>query len=231
MMRTCQGPRNPARAKATKDKGKAMHPNPVFHTQEAAHNLAYARERAFGVLAVNGPDGPLLSHVPFLLDEDGKTLWLHLMRSNPIARALKASIAARIAVSGPDSYVSPDWYGVADQVPTWNYVAVHLTGTLELRPQEELHAVLDRQSALFEERLLPKAPWTTDKMSEGVMERMMRAIVPCCMTVEAVDGTWKVNQNKPDDVRRHAADHVDAYGQGVDVKTLSALMRGVDGRK
>ena len=156
-----------------------MHPNPAFHTKEAEANFAFARERAFGVLAVNGPDGPHLSHIPFLLDEDGKTVWLHLVRSNPIARALSEPLSAKIAVSGADSYISPDWYGVADQVPTWNYVAVHLTGTLERRPQDELHALLDRQSKLFEDRLLPKPPWKTEKMSAGVMDKMMRAIVPC----------------------------------------------------
>ena len=59
-------------------------------------------------------------------------------------------------MSGPDSYISPDWYEVPDQVPTWNYVAVHLTGTLELRPQEELLDLLDRQSALFEARVRPE---------------------------------------------------------------------------
>ena len=108
-----------------------MHPNPIFHTESAERNLAFARARAFGVLAVNGADGPMMAHVPFLIDEDGAQLHLHLVRSNPIARALKAPMQARSAVSGADGYISPDWYGVPDQVPTWNYVAVHLTGVLE----------------------------------------------------------------------------------------------------
>ncbi|MGZ2259623.1 FMN-binding negative transcriptional regulator [Roseobacter sp. A03A-229] len=207
-----------------------MHPNPVFHTHSKDQNLAFARERAFGVLAVSGAEAPWLSHVPFLIADDGQSLDLHLLRSNPIARALKdAPRPARLAISGPDSYVSPDWYGVVDQVPTWNYVAVHLAGTLELRPQEELHDLLDRQSALFEDRLLPKEPWLTSKMSEGVMERMMRAIVPCRMTVSTVDGTWKLNQNKPDAVRQEAADHVEAVGQGMELPVLAALMRGANG--
>ena len=207
-----------------------MHPNPVFHTQTEQINLAYARDRAFGLLAVNGSDGPLLSHVPFLLDEDGQTIWLHLVRSNPIARALKQPQGCKIAVQGPDSYVSPDWYGVEDQVPTWNYIAVHVTGVLELRPQEELHGILDRQSKHFEDQLLPKKPWTTDKMSDGVMERMMRSIVPCRMQVTGVDGTWKLNQNKPDDVRLRAADHVERNGLGEALERLAALMRDTDGQ-
>lgn len=204
-----------------------MHPNPAFHTQEVQANLDFARARAFGVLAVaSGEAAPMLSHVPFLLDDDGALVHLHLVRSNPIARALrKGTLNARIAVSGPDSYVSPDWYGVDDQVPTWNYIAVHLTGEIELRPQEDLHALLDRQSAHFEFQLAPKTPWTTAKMSDGVMESMTRQIVPCAMRVTGVDGTWKMNQNKPDDVRLRAAEQIDEAGMGAEVATLAGMMR------
>lgn len=202
-----------------------MHPNPAFHTHSKDSNLAFARQRAFGILSVNGDPAPLMSHVPYLLDDDGETLWLHLVRSNPIVRALRQPKPAKLAVSGPDSYVSPDWYGVPDQVPTWNYIAVHLTGMLELCPEEELHGILDRESKLFEDRLLPKPPWTTSKMSDGVMERMMRAIVPCRMHISDVDGTWKLNQNKADDVRLRAAERIEADGLGTGLSEMAGYMR------
>ena len=201
-----------------------MHPNPAFRKEPKDQNADFARERGFGVLMVSQEGAPLASHVPFLLNAAADMAELHLVRSNPICKA--APCAAKIAVIGPDSYISPDWYGAEDQVPTWNYVAVHLTGRLEAMPQGDMHDLLDRQSAHFEERLSPKAPWTTGKMSEGVMEKMMRAILPFRFHVEAIDGTWKLNQNKPDEVRLRAADHVNAYGQGQDYKMLAALMRG-----
>lgn len=203
-----------------------MHPNPIFHDADAARNLDYARERGFGMLATNADDGPLLSHLPFLLNETGDVLELHLVRSNPITRALREPLKVKIAVSGPDTYVSPDWYGVQDQVPTWNYVAVHLTGILERRPQEELLDLLDRQSAFYEDRLLPKPPWKTAKMTEDVLNKMMHQIVPCRMQVTDVDGTWKLSQNKPDAVRISAADHVAGYGFGSEADVIAALMRG-----
>ncbi|MEL7165424.1 MAG: FMN-binding negative transcriptional regulator [Pseudomonadota bacterium] len=203
-----------------------MHPNPVFHTETAQRNLDYARDRAFGVLAVATDGGPLLAHVPFLLSDDGAIAELHLVRSNPIVRALKTPRAAKIAVSGPDGYISPDWYGVSDQVPTWNYIAVHLTGTLHLRPHAEMRDMLDRQSAHFENQLVPKPPWKTDKMTPEVLARMMRQIVPCRFEVAEVDGTWKLNQNKEDAVRLAAANHVEAFGIGTELVLLSTLMRG-----
>ena len=204
-----------------------MHPNPVFHDADDARNLAFARERGFGVLAAPGANAPMLSHIPFLLSKDGAVADLHLVRSNPIARALKEPMTVTLAVSGADTYVSPDWYEIADQVPTWNYVAVHLTGVLERRPQEELLALLDRQSAFYEERLLPKPPWKTTKMTLDALEKMMRMIVPCRIKVTGVDGTWKLGQNKPDAVRDAAAGQIEAYGFGSEAHVIGALMRGV----
>ena len=63
-------------------------------------------------------------------------------------------------------------------------------------------------------------------MDAAALDRMMRQIVPCRMTVTGVDGTWKLSQNKPDDVRLRAADGVEAFGVGSDLAVLAALMRG-----
>ena len=205
---------------------RPMHPNPAFRTEATVKNIAFAQEQGFGVLAVTMSDAPLISHIPFLLSEDGSLAEFHLVRSNPIARALKSPLKARLAVQGAHSYVSPDWYEVDDQVPTWNYIAVHLKGDVELQPTDRLRDLLDRQSAWYEHKLLPKTPWTTGKMTPDVLDRMMRQIVPCQMRIDAIDGTWKLGQNKPDDVRKRAADHMEAYGFGSEARVLSALMRG-----
>ncbi len=205
-----------------------MHPNPAFRAEDRARHIAFVRNRAFGILALSTDSVPLLSHVPFLLDEEGLVAELHLVRSNPIIRALKQPQPARIAVSGPDGYVSPDWYGIDDQVPTWNYVAVHLTGVLEMLPRDRLPDLLDRQSAYYEARLLPKPPWVTGKMSTGALQRMMRMIVPCRMRVDDIQGTWKLNQNKPESVRLSAAEKIAPDGFGSELDTLQAMMRAVD---
>jgi len=114
-----------------------MHPNPAFRKTPAERNLAFARARGFGALILNGPEGPLCAHVPFLMSDSGLEIDLHLARSNPIARS-PLPAQALLAVQGEDAYISPDWYGLADQVPTWNYVAVHLRVTLSPLPQKAL---------------------------------------------------------------------------------------------
>ena len=205
-----------------------MHPNPAFRAEEPARHLDFAKQRGFGVLTLNGESGPLAAHVPFLLSEETGSIELHLVRSNPILRLLDKPRPAVMIVSGPDTYVSPDWYAVADQVPTWNYVAVHLRGDLRRLPDAELEGMLARQSTEFEDRLRPKPPWTMDKINAATRARMMRMIVPCKMAVATVDGTWKLGQNKPDDVRRCAAGHVAEGGIGQETAQLAALMRDAD---
>jgi len=200
-----------------------MHPNPTFRTDEAALTLDFARSRGIGTLAV---DGPLLAHIPFLLSEAGDLAEFHLVRSNPIARALTAGpMPARIAVTGPHGYISPDWYGAEDQVPTWNYVAVHLVGEVTLCPAEGLPDLLARQSAHFERMLAPKPEWTLDKMSPDALAKMLRMIVPCRMTVSAAEGTWKLGQNKPDAVRERAAAELGKSPIGDDTAALAGLMK------
>lgn len=202
-----------------------MHPNPSFRTAGRERNLAFVRERGFGILAVAVDDAPLISHVPFIVSADGGWVDLHLVRSNPIIPVPGSGAPARLAVSGPDGYVSPDWYGLADQVPTWNYVAVHLSGLLEQRPDGELADLLERQSAFFEARLHLKPPWSTAKMTPEVLARMMRMVVPCRLRVTEVDGTWKLAQNKPDAARLGAAEQMERGGIGAGTDQLAQLMR------
>lgn len=204
-----------------------MHPNPIYRQETAARNLAFAGARGFGMLTIAGPEGPLVSHVPFTLGDGFAEM--HLVRSNPIARALAAPVPAVLAVVGPDAYVSPDWYGMEDQVPTWNYVAVHLRGQLGLLPPEDLRGQLDRLAATFEGRIAGKKPWVADKMNPDALERLMRMIVPVRLEIASVDGTWKLGQNKPEPARKGAAHGMEAAGIGAEIADLAALMRAIEG--
>ena len=114
-----------------------MHPNPIFRNAEPEPALAFAKLRGFGTLSINDKYGPMAAHIPFIIADDGSKAMFHLVRSNPIARK-GGGAHALLAINGPDGYISPDWYGVEQQVPTWNYVAVHLRGVLNMLPPEAL---------------------------------------------------------------------------------------------
>ena len=203
-----------------------MHPNPVFRREPRESALELARERGFGVFTVAGPEGVLAAHAPFVLDDERRVL-AHLVRVNPLARHLGDGPArALLIVSGPDGYVSPDWYGEPQLVPTWNYVAVHLRGELRLLDDTALRPILERLSETFEARLAPKPPWKTDKVDGGLLARMMRQIVPIELSVDTVDSTFKLNQNRSDSARASAAAALAAGGTpGTETRALAARMR------
>jgi transcriptional regulator len=99
-------------------------------------------------------------------------------------------------VNGADAYVSPDWYVSPDQVPTWLYQSVHLTGTVRKLSDDELGPHLDALSAKFENWLAPKPPWLSSKMTAGRLDAMKKAIVGLVMSVDEVESSFKLNQHK-----------------------------------
>ncbi len=206
-----------------------MHPNPVFRQEPSARLLEFARERGFGVFTAAGPRGVLAAHVPFVMEREGVAA--HLVRANPLAQhLLEGPVAAQLIVSGPDGYISPDWYGAPGKLPTWNYVAVHIRGTLRRLEDQALPAHLDRLVQAFEGRLAPKAAWNTDRIDPPVLADLMRGIMPVELTVERVDGTFKLNQNRTAAERASAAAALEAAdAPGMEHRALAALMRQVGG--
>jgi transcriptional regulator len=181
-----------------------MHPNRKFQLQDREAMAAWVRELGFGVLFVPTPDGPRAVHVPVLLD--GDRLRFHVSRGNAVHSTLAAGTRALFVATGPHAYISPEWYGLEDRVPTWNYVAVELEGPVRPLDPEALVRVVDDLSAENEERLAPKPAWTRAKMSEGRFEGLLKAIAGFEMHVADWRGTAKVDQDKPQEVRSRIAD-------------------------
>jgi transcriptional regulator len=189
-----------------------MHPDPAFRWEDRVAMRALVSELSLGALFCATPDGPRVAHVPVVWNDDD-TLAFHVSRGNGIARHLDGATGLFV-VQGPDGYISPDWYGLgADQVPTWNYVAVELEGRITPTGHDALVEQVDRVTAEHEQRLTPKAPWTRDKMDPARFDAMTRGILGFTLTVQAWRGTLKLGQNKPDAARLAAADGVEAAGR------------------
>jgi transcriptional regulator len=174
-----------------------MYTPPPFKPDRAA-SLAFAEARGFGLVCAWDGAKPTASPLPFYLSyaADGTPrAAFHLARHNPLVK-LAGTSSWLLAVTGADAYVSADWYVSPDQVPTWLYQAVHLTGPVRQLSGDELAVQIDTLSAKFENRLLPKRPWTSAKMTAARLEAMKKAIVGLEMTVEEVEGSFKLNQHK-----------------------------------
>jgi transcriptional regulator len=172
----------------------------MFKPDRAA-SLAFAQARGFGTVCAWDGNKPIASPLPFYLtfaDDGTPRAAFHVARHNPLARLAGGTASWLLAVNGADAYVSPDWYVSPDQVPTWLYQVVHLTGTVRTLSDDELAEQIDTLSAKFENRLLPKKPWTSSKMSAGRLETLKKAIVGLVMTIEEIEGSFKLNQHKSD---------------------------------
>jgi len=172
----------------------------MFKPDRAA-SLAFAQTRGFGLVCAWDGKKPIASPLPFYLtfaDDGTPRAAFHVARHNPLAKLAGGTASWLLAVTGADAYVSPDWYVSPDQVPTWLYEVVHLTGTVRTLSDEELAEQIETLSAKFEDRLLPKKPWKSSKMTAGRLDALKKAIVGMVMTVEEVEGSFKLNQHKSD---------------------------------
>jgi len=168
---------------------------------ERTASLAFAQARGFGTVCAWDGGKPIASSLPFCLgygDDGTPQAAFHVARHNPLIGLADGKSRWLIAVTGADAYVSADWYVSPDQVPTWLYQAVHLTGTVRVVPEDELGPHLDALSAKFEGWLAPKPPWLVSKVTAGRLEGLKKAIVGLVMSVDEVEGSFKLNQHKSD---------------------------------
>ena len=166
-----------------------------LHRQIAASRLA--------TLVSHGPQGLTASHLPLLLEPgegESGTLYGHFARANPHCAELAAGGEALAIFQGPEAYVSPSWYpGKAAHgkaVPTWNYVAVHAYGPVELFDEpERLRRLLGRLSDRHEAGRAQ--PWSLDEAPRDYIDGLLRAIVGFALPIRRLEGKWKLSQNRP----------------------------------
>ena len=167
----------------------------TLHTLVRAHPLATWVVQHQGELLVN--------HIPLLLDaelgEHG-TLLGHVARANPVWQALASGATSVAVFTGPQAYVSPNWYPSKQThgkaVPTWNYTAVHAHGV----PQaiHDPARVLDIVTRLTQVHEASQAlPWQVSDAPADYIANLLKAIVAIEIPVQRWVGKWKVSQNRP----------------------------------
>jgi transcriptional regulator len=196
-----------------------MHPNASFHIADREEIAALVREIGFGIIVASTPSGPRPVNVPVLLA--GDRLRFHVSRRNAVREALLGGGKALFVLNGPHAYISPDWYGLDNRVPTWNYVSVELEGSVRTLSREEVIRFLDDLSATHEARLAPKPAWTRDKMAEGMFDGLLQSITGFEMEISAWRGTAKIDQGKSQEVRDRIAEALEARGE----LAMAALMK------
>ncbi|WP_332663527.1 FMN-binding negative transcriptional regulator [Aeromicrobium sp.] len=149
-----------------------------------------------------GADGtPLATLLPVLWSADGGTVIAHMARANTHWRQIGDGSRFLAIVAGPQAYISPSWYAAKAEhgrvVPTWNYSAVHLSGTVRVR--DDPAWVREAVTRLTDHHEQPREqPWAVTDAPETYIDKNLKAIVGLEMSVEHVEAKAKLSQNRSD---------------------------------
>lgn len=153
-------------------------------------------------LAMLATDGPAITHLPML--REGDTLIGHVAVGNGHWKQAADGTKAVAAFTGPDAYISPGFYASKAEhgrvVPTWNYIAVHVHGTIAWlhEPADKLHIVRTLTDR-FERRELK--PWSVNDAPPAYIEAMLRGIVGVRLAISGIESQFKLSQNQTEDDR------------------------------
>jgi transcriptional regulator len=155
---------------------------------------------AFSQVVTHGSDGFVTSSLPLLLDGPGpRRLRGHVARSNPQAKIGRAEVPVVVLFVGPHAHVSPSAYATKAEtgkvVPTWNYVEVHVHGTLHLTddPERTMAVVTDLTDVLEAARA---QPWQVTDAPDNHVDRSAQGILSLEVVVDRVEVKAKLSHNK-----------------------------------
>jgi transcriptional regulator len=193
-----------------------MHPARRFHVTDPAILRQRILEHPFAVISAVSDGQPIAAHAPIVPSGEGEALSLrfHLSVANAVTKALLAGSPALAVFTGPHAYVSPDWYGIDDQVPTWNYISVEAAGPVTRLDDGAMPQLIDDLSDHFEADLAPKPIWKTAKMTPARLEALYRGLVAFELRPDRLEGIAKLNQDKPASARAGVIDALDATESG-----------------
>jgi transcriptional regulator len=153
---------------------------------------------SFGIL-INQVDGkPWATHIPLELDKDsaGKDiLYGHIAKANPQWKYFDKGSEVLCVFNGPHSYVSSSWYK-EEEVPTWNYIAVHIYGKLKIQDERALMASLNKLVDKYEQQ--SENPVSLNNLSKNTL-RQVKGVVGFEIEINEILAAYKLSQGREQD--------------------------------
>ncbi|MDQ0430408.1 transcriptional regulator [Planomicrobium stackebrandtii] len=155
----------------------------------------FVQQNSFATLVTTKKGKPIATHLPLQLKKQGEDYFItgHMAYGNPQWRTFETSEEVLIMFQGPHAYISSSWYE-QENVPTWNYQAVHLYGTAQLMSEEELKQDLTNLMQKYESHRENPVLW--DTLSPSLLEKELKGIVGFKIPVREVQAAYKMSQNR-----------------------------------
>ncbi len=167
-----------------------------FVETDAAKLHEFIEGHSFAIVVTQSSAGSVASHLPILLDreagKEGKLIG-HMARANGQWKDADG-LEAMVIFHGPHAYISPRWYAAKNVVPTWNYVAVHVYGTLRI-VSDRAALVQTLRDTVDKYEGGSAQPWRIDEPDEPFLEGLLGPIVGFEIEITRMEGKWKLSQN------------------------------------
>jgi transcriptional regulator len=166
-----------------------------FRVRHHADAIAFMRANPFAILISSTADGPFATHVPLVIREAENSLILrgHVAKANPHWQHLEREPRCLTIFHGAHAYISPTNYVTHENVPTWNYGAMHAYGNARtFSAPDELLGILHELIPMFE----PSYGEQWASLSDSYRERMLGHIVGFEITVTSLEAKFKLSQNR-----------------------------------
>lgn len=189
-----------------------------FKQTDIKQMLAFVREYPMASIVTMSSNGLVGNHIPMLvIERDGQYLLQgHVARANSTWQDMDESVDALALFHGPNAYVSPSWYPSKKDdpktVPTWNYVAVHVTGKIKFFDDKIwLKKHLENLSDTHERRV--NESWQLSDAPVDYIDKMLKAIVGVEISINDIKGNTKMSQNHSQQNRDGVFKGLSALGQ------------------
>ncbi|MBT2626458.1 FMN-binding negative transcriptional regulator [Bacillus sp. HU-1818] len=155
----------------------------------------FVQNNSFGTIVTTAQGKPIATHLPLQLIKEGDTYYItgHIAYGNPQWRTFETCEDVLVMFQGPHAYISSSWYE-KENVPTWNYQAVHVYGTASILNEKELKHDLTMLLQKYEKHR--KNPVLWDELSPQLLESQMKGIVGFKMKVGEIQASYKLSQNR-----------------------------------
>ena len=202
-----------------------MRQNPSFTLADVSEMRRVVESNPWATIVSATPEGLVSSHYAVMLDDhrDDLTIVAHVGRPDDLIHGL-GDRELLVILQGPHGYISPGWYGDVQAVPTWNYIAVHLSGVPEILSDEENFRILGDLVDHFETRM--PTPVSLD-IDLDKAARIARGTVGLRLRVTRFDARAKLSQNKAPEVRESIMTALEGSGPYASPE-LAAEMRRVN---
>ena len=168
----------------------------AFAVEDLAELQDFMEQFNFATLVTQRDGDFTASHLPFLLDRNAEpygVLRAHVAIRNPQLEDLRSGSQALVIFQGPHSYISPAWYVKPENVPTWNYTAIHAYGVPKIGDQAATIALLKDLVRNHEKAF--ESPWDFDPNAAWI-QKLLPEIAGFEIRIEKLQGKFKLNQNR-----------------------------------